>query len=184
MKRNKNHHHLLGRPAVESKRNTTIQESRLPRARSRSPPSSRSLLASTASSQDLNACCVCVLSSFSPPLSGCQCWDPLLGRARGKNKEKRMHERFPAARPTYESHLTRSSRRAPHTSKKLRTYFPTVNTVGYGKVLQFASFPTFGGSQKRRFALFYVLVFLSKHHMSVRNGSLLQWRICSHVNMK
>ena len=126
--------------------------------------------------------------SLSGSLSGCQCWDPLLGRARGKNKEKRRKRaRFPAARPTYESHLTRSSRRAPHTFQEITFVLPTVNTVGYGKVLEFSSFPTFGGSQKRRFALFYVLVFripLSKHYLSVRNGSLLQWRICSHVNMK
>ena len=105
----------------------------------------------------------------------------------GRIRKRGENERFPAARPTYESHLTRSSRRAPHTFQEITFVLPTVNTVGYGKVLHFASFPTFGGSQKRRFALFYVLVFripLSKHYLSVRNGSLLQWRICSHVNMK
>lgn len=110
--------------------------------------------------------------SLSGSLSGCQCWDPLLGRARGKNKEKRRHlraflQRAPRTNPIL--HEVLGAR--PTLSKKLLSYFQRSTRWDMEKYCDSRVFPTFGGSQKRRFALFYVLVFripLSKHYLSVR----------------
>ena len=165
VEKKKKKQHLLGRPAVESKRNTTIQESRPPRARSRSPPSSRSLLASTASSQDLNAllCFVFYPLSLSGSLSGCQCWDPLLGRARGKNKEKRRHlraflQRAPRTNPIL--HEVLGAR--PTLSKKLLSYFQRSTRWDMEKYCTSRVFQRLGGL-KNDVSHFFTFLFFVFH---------------------
>ena len=92
--------------------------------------------------------------SLSGSLSGCQCWDPLLGRARGKNKEKRRKRALSCSAPHVRiPSYTKFSARAPHFP---RNYGRTSNGQhgGIWKSIALREFSNVWGVSKTTFRTF------------------------------
>ena len=101
--------------------------------------------------------------SLSGSLSGCQCWDPLLGRARGKNKEKRRHlraflQRAPRTNPIL--HEVLGAR--PTLSKKLLSYFQRSTRWDMEKYCDSRVFQRLGGL-KNDVSHFFTFLFFVFH---------------------
>ena len=97
-------------------------------------------------------CFVFYSLSLSGSLSGCQCWDPLLGRAGGRIRKEEALRAFRSAPRT--NPILHEVLGARPTLSRITFVLPTVNTVGYGKVLRFSSFPNVWGVSKTTFRTF------------------------------